>query len=348
MAKQSIDTASLCNSLISEIRSGKFRPVYLLMGEEAFYPDLVCKEIIDNCIDEFSKDFNEVICYGADVSADSVISAARQFPMMSDRLLVVVKEAQMMKTLESLSAYCENPLDSTVLVILMHGSNADKRKALYKSVQKNGIVVESPLIRDYELPRWIDNFYKSKGLELEPGASNLIAESIGCHLGAIAVETDKLLKNLPEGSTRISVKNIEDNVGVSRQFSIFELNKELCYRRGANALKIAAHVGNMAKFALPMAVSVIYNTFNKILRLEAMQLRCGRSMSPQDKALALAGVNPYFYKDYEAGARNYPLEKTMAVVALLCEYDYLGKGGDGVETSAGELLVELVAKILAI
>ena len=346
MAKQTVDTATLCNTLISEIRSGQFRPIYLLMGEEAYYPDIVCKEIIDNCIDEMSKDFNEVICYGADVNADAVISAARQFPMMSDRLLVVVKEAQLMKTLEALSAYCENPLDSTVLVILMHGASADKRKALYKSVQKNGVVVESPLIRDYELPRWIDNFYRSKGLELEPGASNLLAECIGCNLGAISVETDKLLKNLPEGSTKVSIKDIESNVGVSRQFSIFELNKELCYRHSTSALKIAAHVGNAAKFAMPMAVSVIYNTFSKILRLEAMQLR--GPLTPANKALALAGVNPYFYKDYEAGARNYPLDKCMAIIALLCEYDYLGKGGDGVETSADELLVELVAKILAI
>lgn len=346
MAKQGIDVAAQCRGLIEDIRKGIFSPVYLLMGEESYYPDLVCKEIIDNCIDESSKDFNELICYGADANADAVISAARQFPMMSDRVLVVLKEGQMLKSLESLSVYCESPLDSTVLVILMHGGGADKRKALYKAVSKNGVVVDSPLVRDYELPRWIEGYYKSCGLDLEPGGANLIAESIGCNLGAIAVETDKLLKNLDPGCKKVSVADIEKNIGISRQFSIFELTKELCYKRSEKALKIAGYIGNSAKFALPAAVSVIYATFSKVLRLQAMMLRKG-SPSPSDKAAALSGVNPYFYKDYEAAARNYPMHKTTAIISLLCEYDYLGKGGDGVETGAGELLVELVAKILS-
>ncbi len=348
MAKANTDIISQCDTLIEEIHRGVFHPVYLLMGEEAFYPDLVCKEIIANCIDESSKDFNELICYGADTNADAVISAARQFPMMSDRVLVVLKEAQMMKTLESLSVYCENPLDSTVLVILMHGTSADKRKALYKAVSKNGVVVDSPLIRDYELPRWIDRYYKDKGLTLEPGGSNLLAEYVGCNLNAIAIETDKLLQNLPQGTTKISIEDIEKNVGISRQFSIFELTKELCRKDREKALKIAAHVGTAAKFAMPMAVSVIYNTFAKVLRYEAMLMRTGKALSPADKAAALTGVNPYFYKDYDIAVEKYPLQKTMQIISLLCDYDYLGKGGDGVETSDGELLVELVAKILSL
>ncbi len=209
MAKQSINVAQQCKELIEEIHKGIFRPVYLLMGEESYYPDLICKEIIDNCIDESNKDFNELICYGSDANAESVISAARQFPMMSDRVLVVLKEAQLMKSLESLSVYCEHPLESTTLVILMHGGGADKRKALYKSVSKNGVVVDSPLVRDYELARWIENYYQSLGLTLEPGGANLLAEYIGCNLGAIAVETDKLLKNIPLGCKEVSIDDIE-------------------------------------------------------------------------------------------------------------------------------------------
>ena len=348
MAKTGTDINAQCAALVEEIRGGIFHPVYLLMGEEAFYPDLICREIIDHCIDEASKDFNELICYGADTTADAVISAARQFPMMSDRVLVVLKEAQMMKTLESLSVYCENPLDSTVLVILMHGAAADKRKALYKAASKNGVVVDSPLVRDYELPRWIDRYYRDKGLTLEPGGANLLAEYVGCNLNAIAIETDKLLQNLPQGTTRVSIDDIEKNVGISRQFSIFELTKELCHRDSAKALKIAAHVGTAAKFAMPMAVSVIYNTFAKVLRYEAMLQRTGKALSPADKAAALTGVNPYFYRDYDIAVQKYPLPKTMQIISLLCDYDYLGKGGDGVETSDGELLVELVAKILSL
>lgn len=347
MAKQSIDAAALSRSLIEEIRSGQFRPVYLLMGEEAYYPDLVCQAILDNCIDEFSKDFNETVCYGADVTADNVISAARQFPMMSDRVLVVVKEAQMMKTLEKLSIYCEDPLDTTVLVILMHGDSADKRKALYKAVQKNGVVLESAAIRDYEVSRWIDSYYTSRGLRIEPQAAVLLGESVGTNLSTIVVETDKLLKNLPEGTTTITVADIEKNVGVSRQFSIFELTKELSSRNAAKALKIAAHIGNGAKFAMPMAVSALYNHYNRILRYGAL-LSSGRPVSPEDKAKALPGVSPYFYKEYDVAVRNYPVPKAMRAISLLCEYDYLGKGGDGGALEPGELLVELTAKLLSI
>lgn len=346
MAKQSVDVSLQCKELIADIRRGIFKPVYLLMGEEAFYPDLVCKEIIDNCIDESSKDFNEVICYGADTNADAVIGAARQFPMMSDRLLVVLKEAQMMKSLENLAIYCENPLETTVLVILMHGAGADKRKALYKSVSKNGVIVDSPLMRDYELPRWIDNYYKSLGLELELGASNLLAEYIGSNLCAIAIETDKLLKNLDEGCKRISISDIEKNVGISREFSIFELTKALCYKQKQRALQIASHLGSGARFALPPTISVLFATFNRILRYEAAMMRAKGPLNPSQKAAALSGVNPYFYKDYDAAVKNYPLPNTMRIINLLCEYDYLAKGGDGVESSPGELLVELIAKIL--
>ncbi len=348
MAKASVDINSACTALIDEIRRGVYRPVYLLMGDESYYPDMVCKEIISNCIDESSKDFNELICYGADTNVDAVISAARQFPMMSDRVLVVVKEAQMLKNIENLSVYCENPLDSTVLVILMHGAKADSRKALYKAVAKTGVIIDSPAVKDYELPRWIERYYGSKGLSLEPGGANLLSEYIGCNLNAIAIETDKLLQNLPVGTTRISIEDIEKNVGISRQFNIFELTKALCLKNSERALVIAAHVGTAAKFQMPQAVSAIYNTFSKVLRYEAMLLRTGGRISPADKAAALSGVNPYFYKDYDIAVQQYPLAKTTKIISLLCDYDYLGKGGDGVETSPAELLTELVAKILTV
>lgn len=347
MAKQNKADARY-NKLAAEIRNGQFHSIYLLAGEEAFYPDLLCREIIDNCVDESAKDFNEVICYGADVNADTVISTARQFPMMSERVLVVVKEAQMMKSLEALAPYCEHPLDSTVLVIVYHGGTPDKRKALYKTISKNGVILESPLVRDYELPSWIGGYCSGRGLEMEPGAESLLAEYVGCNLSAISIEIDKLLKALPEGSTRITIKDIEENVGISRQFSIFELSKALCYRQADTALRTASYIGNEARFALPPAISVIYNTFSKILRYEAMMMRCNGRPTSEERAAALSGVNPYFYKDYEAGARNFPISKTMQIISLLCEYDYLGKGGDGVESKPGELLVELVAKILTV
>ena len=345
MARPKEDIASVARKLIEDARQGVFKPMYLLMGDEPYYPDLVCQAVIDNCVDEFGKDFNETICYGADVTAEQVVTAARRFPMMADRQLVVVKEAQMMKSLEEIAVYCNEPLDSTVLVLLLHKASADKRKALYKGVQKIGVVLDSPALRDYEVPGWITGFYREKGLQIDPEAANLLAESVGTELSTIAVETDKLLKNLPEGATHVSVADIEKNVGISRQFSIFELTKELSFRNAARALKIAAHLGTAAKFNMPQAVSALYMHFNRILRYGALLSR-GGTPSPEDKAAALSGVNPYFYREYDTAVRNYPLPKAMEVVSLLCEYDYLGKGGDGGAATPDQLMVELVAKIL--
>lgn len=345
MAGQKIDVAALCAKLADDARKGIFAPVYLLMGDEPYYPDMVCRAILENCIDEFGKDFNETVCYGADVTAEQVVTAARRFPMMADRQLVVLKEAQMMKDVENLAVYCTEPLDSTVLVILMHKASADKRKSLYKSVQKCGVVVDSPAVRDYEVPRWIEKYFESRGLRIDPQASRLMAESVGTELSTIVVETDKLLKNLPDGAVDVTVSDIEKNVGVSRQFSIFELTKALSFKDSRTALKIADHIGDAARFAMPMAVSALYTHFYRILKYSALVARGGYP-TEEEKARALAGVNPYFYKEYDAAVRNYPMKKAMAVISLLCEYDYLGKGGDGGAATPSELLVELVLKIL--
>lgn len=345
MAGQKIDVAALCAKLADDARKGIFAPVYLLMGDEPYYPDMVCRAILENCIDEFGKDFNETVCYGADVTAEQVVTAARRFPMMADRQLVVLKEAQMMKDVENLAVYCTEPLDSTVLVILMHKASADKRKSLYKSVQKCGVVVDSPAVRDYEVSRWIEKYFESRGLRIDPQASRLMAESVGTELSTIVVETDKLLKNLPDGAVDVTVSDIEKNVGVSRQFSIFELTKALSFKDSRTALKIAGHIGDAARFAMPMAVSALYTHFYRILKYSALVARGGYP-TEEEKARALAGVNPYFYKEYDAAVRNYPMKKAMAVISLLCEYDYLGKGGDGGAATPSELLVELVLKIL--
>lgn len=345
MAKTGVNISEQCRKIISDARNGVFAPVYLLMGDEPYYPELVCQAIIDNCLEDYEKDFNETICYGADVTAEQIITAARRFPMMAERQLVVVKEAQMLKDIENLAVYMDEPLDSTVLVVLMHKASADKRKSFYKAVQKVGVVVDSPLVRDYEVQGWISEYYRSRGLQIDPQAAALLGESVGTELSTIVVETDKLLKNLPEGATRVSVEDIEKNVGISRQYSVFELTKELSYKNSGKALKIAAHLGSSAKFAMPMAVSALYTHFSRILRYAAL-LSKGGSVSPEDKASALAGVNPYFYKEYDAAVRNYPLKSVMNVIALLCEYDYLGKGGDGGAATPDELLIELTTKIL--
>lgn len=347
MAKVSVNVDAQCREIIRDVKAGVFKPVYLLMGEEAFYPDMVCQAIIDNCLDEDERDFNQMICYGSDVDADTVISSARRYPMMAERQLVVVKEAQLMKDIEQLALYCANPLDSTVFVVLMHGASADKRKAFYKSAQKVGVVVDSPLVREYEITNWIISYFRGRGLEIDPSAAQLMGEYAGVNLGTIAVETDKLVKALPEGTVAIKVEDIERNVGISRQFSIFELTKELSYRNAQKAVKIATHLGSSSKFAMPMAVSALFTHFYRIVKYEAL-LMADRNPAPDAKARVL-GVNPFFFKEYDTAIRNYPPQKSTAVISLLNEYDFKGKGGDvSSDTDPGTLLVELVTKILNI
>ena len=314
------------------------------MGEEPYYPDLVCNAIIENCLQEWEKDFNETICYGADVDADKVTTAALRFPMMAERQLVVVKEAQVMKDIEQLEPYCKNPLDSTVLVLCLHGASLDKRKSLYKTILKTGVVLESLALRDYEVPRWIPDYYAGRGLEIEPEAAALLAEFAGTDLARIVVETDKMVKNLPEGAKRITVKDVETNVGISREFSAFELTKQLSYRNAPAALRTAAYIGQGAKFALPQATAALFTHFSRILKYEALLQK--NPQPPQEQKIKALSVAPYFFAEYDAAVRNYPLPRCMSAISLLNEYDFKAKGGDAGEATPAELLLELTTKLL--
>lgn len=344
MAVKFTELESQCRQIINDVKNGNFVPVYLLMGTEPYYPDLVCDEIIKYALTDSERDFNQTVFYGLDTDAGTVASECRSYPMMAERRLVVLKEAQSMKTLEDLATYAADPMESTVLVILMHGASADKRRALYKNVQKKGVVLVSDALRDYEMPQWITSFYKSRGLDIEPAAAALLAEYAGTDMSRIMLETEKMQKNLPEGTVRVNAADIEKNVGISRQFSIFELTKALSYMKAEKALKIAAYIGNGPKFMLLLATAPLYTHFYRILKYEAALLK-NPAMSKADRA-KLLGVNPYFMEEYDVAARNYPIRRCMKVISLLEEYDFKGKGGGSGEASQGDLLMELVSKIL--
>lgn len=344
MAVKFTELESQCRQIINDVKNGNFVPVYLLMGTEPYYPDLVCDEIIKYALTDSERDFNQTVFYGLDTDAGTVASECRSYPMMAERRLVVLKEAQSMKTLEDLATYASDPMESTVLVILMHGASADKRRALYKNVQKKGVVLVSDALRDYEMPQWITSFYKSRGMDIEPAAAALLAEYAGTDMSRIMLETEKMQKNLPEGTVRVNAADIEKNVGISRQFSIFELTKALSYMKAEKALKIAAYIGNGPKFMLLLATAPLYTHFYRILKYEAALLK-NPAMSKADRA-KLLGVNPYFMEEYDVAARNYPIRRCMKVISLLEEYDFKGKGGGSGEASQGDLLMELVSKIL--
>ncbi len=345
MAKGFADTELQARKIIGDVRNGIFSPVYLLFGDEPYYIDLVEDEIIRNAMADEDRDFNQLICYGGDTDADTVITAARRYPMFAERNLVVLRQAQAMKTFEDLAIYFSRPLESTVLVICVSGP-VDRRRTFYKTVSKIGTVLESAPVRDYEVARWIDTFYSGKGLHIDPDAAALLGEYAGTDLMKISVETEKLLKNLPEGTTDVTVDDIEKNVGMSRQYSIFELTKELSFRNATGALKIAAHLGASPKFAMPMAVSALFNHFYRILKYEALLMKSPNPTS--DQKAGVLGVNPYFFREYDTAVRNYPLSKCMGVIALLRDFDFKGKGGNTGEATPDQMLMELVAKILNI
>ena len=339
------DPALVARQLIEDARKGIFKSVYLLMGEEPYYTDQVAQVLAETVVPEESRDFNQMICYGADVNADAVMTAARRYPMFAERQLVMVREAQVMKDYEQLAEYCANPLDSTVLVICLRGANADKRRALYKEVQRVGVVLESVPVPDWKVPQWITSYYASLGLKIEEEAGLLLAEFAGSDLTKIAVETHKMLRNLPDGTKAVSVADIEENIGLSRQMSAFELCNALSHRDASRAFKIVSAMSSLKSFSLPAVAAMAYVHFNRLLRyVFLMSSRPGASAAEKNAV----GVTPYLQKEYDTARRQWNTRQCMGAISLLKEFDYRGKGGDGGDVDGGQLYKELVAKLLAL
>ena len=352
MAKSTTDTVQEYNALREEILGGDIKPFYLLFGKEHYYIDELCKLLMDKVLPPEERDFGQLVFFGADVTANQVVSAARQYPMMVSRQLVVVKEAQMMKKVEDVGVYFEGIQPTTVLVICYKtnndptkgGKNVDKRSTFYKQAKKFGVAFESNPIPDYRVARWIDGFVAGQGLRIDPDAAALLAESAGSDLQKIALSVDKLRKLLPEGEKRISIRDIEENVGMSRDYSAFELTKALSLKDRVKAFRIVQFFADSPKrFPLPMTMAALSNHFLKLLRYHALLLE----KTPRGEILAQLGINPYFAGEYDTAVRNYPVRKTMRAIALLKEYDQRSKSNTRGEASDGDLLKELVAKILA-
>lgn len=352
MAKQASDSASEFRAIRQDILEGRIAPVYLLFGKEHYYIDELCRLLMENVLPPEERDFGQLVFFGADTSANQVVSAARQFPMMISRQLVVLKEAQMLQKIENLGVYFEGIMPSTVLVICYKtpndptkaGKNIDKRTAFYKEAQKCGVVFESNQIPDYKMGRAIESFIAEKGLSIAPDAAQLLAEFAGTDLQKIALEVDKLLKLLPEGSRQISARDIEENVGMSRDYSAFELTKALSMKDASKCFRIAHFFAQSPKrFPLVVTLSALSSHFIRILRYHALV----QDGTPRGEILSQLGINPYFASEYETAAGNYPVKRTMKVIALLKEYDKKSKSNLRGDASDGDLLQELLSKILA-
>lgn len=335
--------------ILKDLKAKKFKPLYLLHGEEPYYIDQIVDYMTEHVLQDAEKGFNQTVLYGKDTDMATILNAAKRYPMMSAYQLIIIKEAQDLKwaketegkdkAAEFVLNYFEKPLASTILVLAYKYANFDKRKKIYKAISSNGLVFQSDPVRDYKLVPWIEDHLSEKGYRIAPAASALIAEYLGTDLSKVANELEKLCLNLNK-DTLIQPGHIQQNIGISKEYNVFELQKALANKNILKCNQIIKYFADNPK-ANPM-VMVMANLnayFTKILKYHYLPNKA-------DAAKEL-GVNPYFIKDYELAARHYNVNKSFQIIGLLRKYDLKSKGLDSTgNTSDGELLKELLFEII--
>jgi DNA polymerase-3 subunit delta len=325
----------------NDLKNKIYHPIYLLMGDEAFYIDLINDYISKHLLTEAEKTFNQVVFYGKDAEVRAIIDAARRFPMMANYQVVIIKEAQELKKIEDLVFYAEKPLKSTILVINYKYSTLDKRTKFYKTLSANAEILESKKLYDNQVPDWIINFLKKDGISIEAEAAALLTEFLGNDLSKIAHELDKLSLVLPEGTKQINKLHIEKNIGISKDYNNFELTKALGQKNVLKANRIADYFGKNPKAApFVVTIQVLFSFFSKVLTYHFLADKSKSSVASN------LGVNPYFVAEYEQAAKKYNPSKTVAIISYLREYDMKSKGVGNTSVPDGELLRELLFKIL--
>lgn len=325
-------------SIISDIRNGDIKPIYFLMGDEPYYIDGIASYIEKNVLSEDEKGFNQMVLYGLDVSIDEIVSNAKRYPMMAERQVVIIKEAQALsRTIENLVAYAENPQPTTVLVICYKYKKLDARKKLSKAISKTGVVYESKKLYDNKIPEWINSILAGKGYSITPKAAEMLVEFLGNDLERINNELEKLQLIMTPGD-KITPELIEENIGFSKDFNNFELQKAMGSRDINKTFRILQYFGqNPKNHPIVMTLALLQSFFTKVLKYHALS---DRSQAPK-----ILGVSPYFIKDYEVAARNYPMKKLTSIIASLREIDLKSKGVGASNLPQADLLKELLVKI---
>jgi DNA polymerase-3 subunit delta len=312
----------------------------MLSGEEPYFIDLISDIIEDEVLDESGKEFNLSVLYGRDVDASTILDYAKRFPMMASHQVVIVKEAQDMKDLDELTKYIENPLNSTILVLCHKYKKFDKRKTLSKLIDKKGIFFESNRLYEDKIPAWIKSQVEQSGYTITTKAGIMIAEHLGADLSRIMNELNKVYISLPKGN-EINEKLVETNIGISKDYNVFELQNALAKRDVLKAARIVAHfAANTKENPLIKVVILLYGFFIKVILVQSMSGKSDREIA------SAAGVSPYFLGDYKTAARNYNANKLMQIIGLMREYDLKAKGVDSGSADGGELIKELIFKIL--
>lgn len=326
--------------IINDIKAGNIKPIYFLMGDEPYYIDKLTEYIEQNVLQEHERDFNQTILYGRDVTIEDVVGNAKRFPMMADRQVVVVREAQeLSRTIDKIESYVENPQPTTVLVFAYKYKTLDKRKKVTKLLDKHGVVFESKKMYDNQVGTWISRVLQGKGYSIEPKANAMLVEFLGNDLSRISNELNKLQIILPKGHT-INPNDIEDNIGFSKDFNVFELQNALGSRNQLKAYQIAQYFADNPKDN-PMVVttSLVFSFFIKLLKYHGL-----KDKNPKNVA-AVLGVSPYFLKDYDVALKNYPMKKVSSIVATLRDIDVKSKGVGANSLPNHDLLKEMLVKI---
>ncbi len=338
MAKQELS----CDDILKELRAKQYRPIYYLMGEESYYIDLIADYITDNVLSETEKEFNLTVVYGADVDIATVINAAKRYPMMSEYQVVIVKEAQAIRNMEELSFYLQKPLNSTILVICHKHGTLDKRKKLAAEVEKVGILFESKKIKDSQLPAFINSYMKRNGIDMEPKASAMLADFVGTDLSRLTGELEKLIITLPAGQKRVTPEQIEKNIGISKDYNNFELRSALVEKDILKANKIIKYFEENPKTnPIQMTLSLLFNFYSNL-----MLSYYSPEKTEQGIASWLGLKSPWAARDYLTAMRRYNGVKTMQIIGEIRYADAKSKGINNASMSDGDILRELVFKIL--
>ena len=326
--------------IVNDIKNKNIKPIYFLMGDEPYFIDKLSDYLENNLLSEDEKGFNQTVFYGRDVTIEDIVSTAKRYPMMAERQVVIIKEAQdLSKAIDKLESYVENPMLSTVLVFCYKYKTLDKRKKMTKSLDKVGVVFESKKLYDNQVGDWIKRVLSGKNYTIEPKANAMLVEFLGADLNKINNELEKLQIILPKGSL-ITSKDIEENIGFSKDFNNFELLNAIGSKNQLKAYQIVQYFSDNQK-ANPLVVTTgtVFGFFIKILKYHGLKDR-----NPRNVASAL-GVSPFFLKDYDLALKNFPMRKVSQIVTTLRELDIKSKGVGANALSQSDLLREMLFKI---
>jgi DNA polymerase-3 subunit delta len=326
--------------IIKNIKNRVFDQIYYLHGEEAYFIDLICNAIDDNVLNEFEKDFNQTVVYGRDTDVASIITMAKRFPMMASHQVILVKEAQHLKKIDDLLSYAENPQPSTILVFCHKYGKLDGRKKVAGKIKKSHVLFESKKLYDNQIPNWITTYLGDKGFSISPTASMLLSEYLGSDLSRISNELEKLLIGADKAN-QLNEQDVQDRIGISKDFNVFELQRALGTKNVMKANQIINYFASDPKnHPLVMVIPILYNYFVNLGIIHTLQDKSSRSV-----ASALS-VNPFFVNEFVSAARNYPYGKIVKIIGYLREYDAKSKGIKNLSSSNEDLMKEMVFKIL--